>query len=180
MLSISTADNVISYKKLTKKRSKNQNRWFYNINSAPELRNDQKLPKTDHSIAIYSFFCIRLRATKTGSKDILISKSIFGILSAHRFRGYLPRKFSGTERFTKSSVFHRSPCPYPQKKYWARVPTILMPPTFPIAGLNRCTPKFQGGPKSRPGVIGLASSTLQNQPIQKVVHDFRCVIFWTK
>ena len=28
-----------------KKHSKNQNRWFYNVNSAPELRNDQKLPK---------------------------------------------------------------------------------------------------------------------------------------
>ena len=47
-----------------------------------------------------------------------------------------------------------------------------MPPTFPIAGLNRCTPKFQGGPKSQPGVIGLASSTLQSQPFRKVVHGF--------
>ena len=35
-------------------------------------------------------------------------------------------------------------------------------------------------PKSRPDVIGLASSTLQSQPIQKVVHDFRCVIFLDK
>ena len=54
MLSISMACNVISCKKNRKKHSKNQNRRFYNVNSAPELRNDQKTPKkTDHSIAIY-------------------------------------------------------------------------------------------------------------------------------
>ena len=45
MLSISMADNVISYKKNQKKRSKNQNRWFYNVNSVPKLRNDQKSQK---------------------------------------------------------------------------------------------------------------------------------------
>ena len=33
---------------------------------------------------------------------------------------------------------------------------------------------FQGYPKSWPGVIGLASSTLQSQHIRKVVHHFRC------
>ena len=33
---------------------------------------------------------------------------------------------------------------------------------------------FQGYRKSWPGVIGLASSTLQSRPFQKVVHDFRC------
>ena len=31
-----------------------------------------------------------------------------------------------------------------RKKYWARVSPILMPPTFPIASLNRYTPKFSG------------------------------------
>ena len=55
----------------------------------------------------------------------------------------------------------------PQKKYQARVPTILMPSTFHIALLNCYTPNCQGYPKSRPGVIGLASSTLQSQPIRK-------------
>ena len=45
MLSISMAYNVISCKKNRKKHSKNQNRWFYNVNSAPELRSDQKPPK---------------------------------------------------------------------------------------------------------------------------------------
>ena len=45
MLSISMACNVISCKKNRKKHSKNQNRRFYNVNSAPELRNDQKTPK---------------------------------------------------------------------------------------------------------------------------------------
>ena len=44
MLSIFMANNVISYKKIQKKRSKNPNRWFYYVNSAPELRNDQKSP----------------------------------------------------------------------------------------------------------------------------------------
>ena len=42
-----------------KKHSKSQNHLFYNLNSAPELRNDQKSPKkTDHSIAIYLILCI--------------------------------------------------------------------------------------------------------------------------
>ena len=31
--------------KSRKKHSKTQNRWFYNVNSAPEPRNDQKSPK---------------------------------------------------------------------------------------------------------------------------------------
>ena len=45
MLTISIAHNVISCKKNRKKHSKNQNCWFYNINSAPELRNDRESPK---------------------------------------------------------------------------------------------------------------------------------------
>ena len=77
-----------------------------------------------------------------------------------------------------SSVFHWFHCLYPKRKYRARVPTILMPPTFPIASLNRYTKNFQGGPKSRTGVICLASSTLQSQPIRKVVYDFRCFLFF--
>merc|ERR1719429_414083 len=39
------ACNVISCKKIGRNTQKNQNRRFYNINSAPELRNDQKSPK---------------------------------------------------------------------------------------------------------------------------------------
>ena len=55
ILSISIAENVISYKK----RKAKKNRWFYNVNSSPELRNDQnRQKKMDHSIAIYSIFCI--------------------------------------------------------------------------------------------------------------------------
>ena len=45
MLSISMAYNVISCKKNQKKHSNNQNCWFYNVNLAPELRNDRKSPK---------------------------------------------------------------------------------------------------------------------------------------
>ena len=59
MLSISMADNVISCKKNRKKHSKNQNRWFYNVNSAPELRNDQKWPKKRITqLRFTQFFCI--------------------------------------------------------------------------------------------------------------------------
>ena len=46
-----------------------------------------------------------------------------------------------------SSVFHWFHCPYPKRKYRARVHTILMPPTFPIASLNRYTPNFSGVPQ---------------------------------
>ena len=45
----------------------------------------------------------------------------------------------------------------------------VWPPTLPIATLNRYTPNFSGGAKSGPGVIGLPSSTLQSQPIRKVL-----------
>ena len=92
-----------------------------------------------------------------------------------RFPGYLPRKM-----FKYGAIYETFPfstdflvCT-PKKKYRARVPTILMLPTFPIASLNHYTSK--GGPKSRPGVIGIAFSTLKSQPIQKVVHDFRCFL----
>ena len=47
----------------------------------------------------------------------------------------------------KSSIFHWFLLPPPKKKYRARVPTILMPPTFPIASLNRYTPNFSGVPQ---------------------------------
>ena len=49
--------------------------------------------------------------------------------------------------FKKSSIFHWFPYPHPQKNYGARVPTIFMPPTFPIASLNRYTPNFSGVPQ---------------------------------
>ena len=44
MLSISMADSVI-HTKNQKIPSKKQIRWFYYVNLAPELRNDEKLPK---------------------------------------------------------------------------------------------------------------------------------------
>ena len=44
----------------------------------------------------------------------------------------------------KSSIFHWFLLPPPKKKYRARVPTILMPETFPIASLNRYTQNFSG------------------------------------
>ena len=99
----------------------------------------------------------------------------------HRdFLGVIPKEFLGTELFTKKFRFSRISLSVPQKKYRARAPTILMPQTFPIASLNRYTPNFSGGPKRRPGVISLPSSTLQSQPIRKVVHDLgalRCFFF---
>ena len=47
----------------------------------------------------------------------------------------------------KKSIFHWFLLPPPKKKYRARVPTILMPQTFPIASLNRYTPNFSGVPQ---------------------------------
>ena len=67
------------------------------------------------------------------------------------FLGVCPEKFSlwnffGTERFTiKFRFFTDFLVGTPQKKYRARVPTILMPPTFPIASLNGYTRNFLGG-----------------------------------
>ena len=55
--------------------------------------------------------------------------------------------FSGTKRFTKKFHFSLISLFVPEKKYWARVPTIMMPPTFPIASLNRYTPNFSGVPQ---------------------------------
>ena len=46
----------------------------------------------------------------------------------------------------KSSIFHWFLLPPTKIKYQARVPTILMPQTFPIASLNRYTPNFSGVP----------------------------------
>ena len=118
----------------------------------------------------------QLRATKTGSKICCTQSTmyIFWILSELGFRGYLPRKIFGTERFTKKFRFSLISLSLPPKKYWACVPTILMPPTLPIllaiASFNHYTPNFSGGgPKSWPGVIDLASCALQRQPIRNVV-----------
>ena len=45
MLSVPMAYNVISCTKIPKEHSNNQNRQFYYVNLAPELRNDENLPK---------------------------------------------------------------------------------------------------------------------------------------
>ena len=59
--------------------------------------------------------------------------------------GSSPRTVELGYSICSTSVFHWFHCPYPKGKYRARVPTILMPPTIPIASLNCCTPKFSGG-----------------------------------
>ena len=69
----------------------------------------------------------------------------------------------------KSSVFHGFPCPYPQKKYQACVPTILMPPTFPIVSLNRSTPNFSGEPHH---VIVHRFIRLKRRPAQLLLSTF--------
>ena len=58
MLSISMAFNVISCKKSWKKHSKTQNRWFYNVNSAPEPRNDQKSSKKRNTKSRFTQFFV--------------------------------------------------------------------------------------------------------------------------
>ena len=64
---------------------------------------------------------------------------------------------------TKNSIFHWFLLPPTKKKYRARVPTILMPQTFPIASLNRYTPNFAGAPHSWPWPNSLAYSSSQSQ-----------------
>ena len=52
------------------------------------------------------------------------------------------QNFRARSVLQKSSISHWFLLPPPKKKYRPRVPTILMPQTFPIASLNRYTPNF--------------------------------------
>ena len=47
----------------------------------------------------------------------------------------------------KSSIFHEFPCRFGKIVCWPAAVSILMPPTFPIASLNRYTPNFSGVPQ---------------------------------
>ena len=83
----------------------------------------------------------------------------------------------------KSSVFHGFPCPYHKKKYRARVPKILMPPTFPIVSLNGYTPNFSGGGLK----VDLESSVWPLAPSKVSLSEKLSIIFgvfwgrfWTK
>ena len=90
-------------------------------------------------------------------------------------------KFSVTEQFTKKFRFSLISLSVPQKKVSGSGTHNFDATDLP--NLNGYTPNISGGgPKSWPGVTGLASSTLQSQPIRKVVHDFRrfLVFFLTK
>jgi len=83
----------------------------------------------------------------------------------------------------KSSVFHGLVCPCPKKEYRARVPTILMPPTFPIASLNGYTPNFSGeGLKVdlvSPVWPPAPSKVSLSKKLSMLLGNFRCC-FWTK
>ena len=94
--------------------------------------------------------CRRVPCIRRGvrSNRLKFSKIFFGRLSAYVFSGNMPKNFPIENIWVrsdlrKSSVFHGFPCPYPQKKYRACVPTIVMPPTFPIWTVIPQT--FQGG-----------------------------------
>ena len=123
------------------------------------------------------------RAAKTGfwKSFRIFSNIFFGILSAYKnFLGACPEKFShskflGTERFRKKFRFSQSSLSVPPKKVLGACTHNFDATDLPNSLFEPLYPKiFQGGPKCWPGVIGLASSTLQSQPILKVVHDFRC------
>ena len=86
MLSISMACNVISCKKNRKKHSKNQNRRFYNVNSAPELRNDQKTPKKRITQSRFTQFFVQVWYILDASRLILTSRR-FRICVAKGGRG---------------------------------------------------------------------------------------------
>ena len=91
----------------------------------------------------------QLRPTKTGSNICCthLSYTFSEFWVRKDFVGTCPEKvshwqFSGTERFTKKFRFSLISLATSKKKYRARVPTILMPQTFPIASLNPYTPNF--------------------------------------
>ena len=118
-----------------------------------------------------------LQATKTGSKQPRSHFPPKRRLVPYAYRSFdllwpISHCFRVTGPGVKKIPFLTD---FRKKKYRASVRSILKPPTV--------TPQsFQGYPISRPGVNGLASSNLQNQHIQKVVHGFGCFwgFLWTK
>ena len=50
-------------------------------------------------------------------------------------------------RRVKNSVFHEFALPHATFFCWPAADSILIPPTFPIASLNRYTPNFSGVPQ---------------------------------
>ena len=67
----------LTMQKIKRNTKKNQNRWFYYVNLAPELNNDEKLPKkTDHSIAIYSIFSCHSSSIPTRAVDRIFKSQI--------------------------------------------------------------------------------------------------------
>ena len=64
--------------KSRKKHSKTQNCWFYNVNSAPELRNDRKSPKKKIPQSRFSdpFFWRFLVISGLGSRIYIVKSAI--------------------------------------------------------------------------------------------------------
>ena len=54
---------------------------------------------------------------------------------------------AGGQRVKNFSFFHEFACPHANYFCQAAADSILMPPTFPIASLNRYTPNFSGVPQ---------------------------------
>jgi len=96
----------------------------------------------------------QLRAGKTGSKICCthLSYTFSESWVRNDSVGTCPKKFShwkfsGTERFTKNFPFHEFSCRFDKKNRRPAADSILMPPTFHIARLNRYTPNFSGVPQ---------------------------------
>ena len=90
-------------KKSRKKHSKTQNRWFYNVNSAPEPRNDQKSPKKRITKSRFTQFFVYVWYILDASRWILTSRR-FRICVAKGGRGCL-RPSYGRPKLTLVSVF---------------------------------------------------------------------------
>ena len=131
------AGNLINWKakynwfdfiqKSQKKCSKNQNRWFYDINLAPELRNDEKLSKKRINQARFTQFFVLVWYISDASWWICMSRR-FKIGVAKGGRGYfrpsfgrlkltlIPKKKSVSKKTNRATIL----------KFWKLCPYLFL------------------------------------------------------
>ena len=84
----------------------------------------------------------------------------------------------------KKFGFSRISLSVPPKKYRAHEPAILIPPTFPVASLNSCTPNFSGGAYKLTWCHGVwppeLSKVSLSEKLSKILGVFRCFFFVDK
>ena len=142
--------------------------WSLQVQFRKLRKTEDILFRTPHNFA-YGSHLVAL--TQTGSKlprsQFLPKRFMFPYVY-QTFHLLWPITISLFVSGPKSKKNQFSPISVAAPKKLPTASSISMPPTFHIASLNCYTPKFSGGPKSRPGVIVLAS----------ISDVFRC--FFTK